>query len=155
MRGADECRLVCFACVNCQLFFCLVRSLAFVCLFRLCCHSPCPAADDAFINALPCPYPLSPTTPLAAKDKNASQKKGKGRPKRHGGVREEIRELQEILGVDDPDKTPQVCPWFWFWCWFDLFINCCCCCCSLLLFLLLLLLLLFLLLFIIVVYCCC
>ena len=35
--------------------------------------------------------------------------KSKSKSKRgHGGVREEIRQLKEVLGVDDPNKTPQV-----------------------------------------------
>lgn len=46
----------------------------------------------------------------AAKKRSAGKSKSKGtKGKRgHGGVREEIRQLQEELGVDDPNRTPQV-----------------------------------------------
>ncbi|CAM9309596.1 unnamed protein product [Ascophyllum nodosum] len=41
----------------------------------------------------------------AARDRGGSQ--GKRVKKSRGGVREEIRQLQELLGVDDPNRTPQ------------------------------------------------
>ena len=42
---------------------------------------------------------------LAGKAGGGSQ--GKRVKKSRGGVREEIRQLQELLGVDDPNRTPQ------------------------------------------------
>lgn len=42
-----------------------------------------------------------------------SSSKGKGGKKGHGGIREEIRRLQEVLGVDDPNRTPEVLNALW------------------------------------------
>lgn len=44
--------------------------------------------------------------PLSKAAKKAA--KSKGGKKDHGGTREEIRRLQEMLGVDDANRTPQV-----------------------------------------------
>ena len=44
----------------------------------------------------------------AAKKRSSGKSKGSKSKSRRGGVREEIRELQEALGVDDPNRTPQV-----------------------------------------------
>eukprot|EP00903_Cladosiphon_okamuranus_P016175 g14926.t1 len=44
----------------------------------------------------------------AAKNRSSGKSKGtKGSKGKRGGVREEIRQLQEALGVDDPNRTPQ------------------------------------------------
>lgn len=53
----------------------------------------------------------SPPTVLranAAKKRSSGKSKGSKSKRGHGGVREEIRQLQEVLGVDDPNRTPQV-----------------------------------------------
>lgn len=41
-------------------------------------------------------------------DDSAAKKSKGGKRGKHGSVREEIRQLQELLGVDDPNRTPQV-----------------------------------------------
>lgn len=44
----------------------------------------------------------------AAKKRSSGKSKGSKSKGKRGGVREEIRQLQEALGVDDPNRTPQV-----------------------------------------------
>lgn len=43
-----------------------------------------------------------------AKKRSSGKSKGSKSKAKRGGVREEIRQLQEALGVDDPNRTPQV-----------------------------------------------
>lgn len=57
---------------------------------------------DGADDPLPLPHPVPLVSASKKSKKEKSGKKGKG------GVREEIRQLQEELGVDDSERTPQV-----------------------------------------------